>query len=137
MQQQPANVEPKEAVDARAVAVIDIGATAIRLRIAEIDAQGKIVHQLESPTRAAQLGKATFNASHIEQSSIEECVKVLQSFRRVMKEYGIERADQIRAVATSAVREADNRDAFLDRLYMATNINVEAIEGAEENRLTY
>ena len=34
-------------------------------------------------------------------------------------------------------REAENRDAFLDRIYMATHINVEAIEGAEENRLTY
>jgi exopolyphosphatase/guanosine-5'-triphosphate,3'-diphosphate pyrophosphatase len=54
-----------------------------------------------------------------------------------MAEYGVTKPENIRAVATSAVREAENRDAFLDRVYMATQINVEAIEGAEENRLTY
>ncbi|MSR64337.1 MAG: Ppx/GppA family phosphatase [Verrucomicrobiae bacterium] len=131
---QPAETQPKN--DVRPVAVIDIGATAIRLRIAEISPAG-VIRTLESLQRAVQLGKDTFTSGHIEQTSIEECVKVLQSFNRVMKEYGVTRPDQIRAVATSAVREAENRDAFLDRIYMATHINVEAIEGAEENRLTY
>jgi len=118
------------------VAVIDIGATAIRLRVAEVGPEGSI-RTLESLQRAIPLGKDTFTTGHIEPSSIEECVKVLQSFRRVMTEYGVTKPEQVRAVATSAVREAENRDAFLDRIYMATQINVEAIEGAEENRLTY
>ena len=118
------------------VAVIDIGSTAIRLRVAEIRGDSS-VHSLESLQHAVHLGKDTFTLGHIQQSTSEECVKILRSFRRIMAEYGITRADQIRAVATSAVREAENRDAFLDRMYMATQINVEAIEGAEENRLTY
>ena len=41
------------------------------------------------------------------------------------------------AVATSSVREAQNRDTFVDRVYIATNITVRAIDEAEENRLTY
>ena len=122
--------------DVRPVAVIDIGATAIRLRIAEIRKDGS-AHSLESLQHAVHLGKDTFTRGHIEPQSIEECVKILRSFRRIMAEYGITRDDQIRAVATSAVREAENRDAFLDRMYTATQINVTAIEGAEENRLTY
>jgi exopolyphosphatase/guanosine-5'-triphosphate,3'-diphosphate pyrophosphatase len=122
--------------EVRPVAVIDIGSTAIRLRIAEIRKDGT-AHSLEALQHAVHLGKDTFTLGHIQPSSIEECVKILRSFRRIMAEYGVTRDDQIRAVATSAVREAENRDAFLDRIYMATQINVSAIEGAEENRLTY
>jgi exopolyphosphatase/guanosine-5'-triphosphate,3'-diphosphate pyrophosphatase len=83
------------------------------------------------------LGKDSFTSGRIQPATIEECIEVLRDFRRVMAEYGITRADQIRAVATSAIREAENCNAVLDRLYMATQINVEAIEAPEENRLTY
>jgi exopolyphosphatase/guanosine-5'-triphosphate,3'-diphosphate pyrophosphatase len=51
-----------------------------------------------------------------------------------MDTYGVVR---YRAVATSAVREAANRDAFLDRVRLRTGIDVEVIDGTEENRLTY
>lgn len=120
----------------RPVTVIDIGASAIRMRIAEVGPNGT-VRNLESLQQAVRLGKDTFSTGHIQSATIEECIKVLLGFRSVMTEYGVTRDDQIRAVATSAVREADNRYAFVDRLYMATQINVEVIEGAEENRLTY
>lgn len=121
---------------ARPVAVIDIGATAMRLRIAELQPDGGI-RSLDQLQQAVRLGKDTFTLGYIKPSTIEECVDILQSFCRVLKEYGITQPDQIRAVATSAVREARNRDAFLDRLYMATQVNIEAIEGPVENRLTY
>ena len=51
-----------------------------------------------------------------------------------MDGYGVVR---YRAVATSAVREAANRDTFLDRVRLRTGIDVEVIDGSEENRLTY
>src|SRR5580693_7782142 len=121
---------------ARPVAVIDIGASAIRMRIAEIGPHGE-VRNLDSLQQALRLGKDTFSTGRIQASTIEDCIKVLLGFRRVMTEYGVTRDDQIRAVATSAVREAENRYAFVDRLYMSTQINVEVIEGTEENRLTY
>ena len=120
----------------RPVAVIDIGATAIRLRIAEIDPDGA-VRSLESLQHAVHLGKDTFTSGSIQRATVEQCLKILKGFRRIMEEYGVTGDDQIRAVATSAVREAENRDSFLDRIYMSTRINVEAIEGAEENSLTY
>ena len=44
-------------------------------------------------------------------------------------------ADHVRAVATSAVREASNGDSFLDRLWMASGIEVGTISGAEESRM--
>jgi len=127
---------PRITPGARPVAVIDIGASAIRMRIAEIGPNGE-VRNLDSLQQALRLGKDTFSTGRIQASTIEDCIKVLLGFRRVMAEYGVTRDDQIRAVATSAVREAENRYAFVDRLYMSTQINVEVIEGTEENRLTY
>ena len=66
--------------------------------------------------------------------AIEAALRALEGFRRIMDSYGVVR---YRAVATSAVREAANRDTFLDRVRMRTGIDVEIIDGSEENRLTY
>lgn len=118
------------------VAVIDIGAGAIRLRVAELGGDC-LVRSLDSLQHAVPLGKEVFTTGRIQPGTVEECVKILKDFRRIMAEYGIERDDQIRAVATSAMREAENRYAVLDRIYMATQLVVEVIEGAEENRLSY
>lgn len=120
----------------RVIAVIDIGATAVRMEIAEVTSDGDI-HIIESMQQAVHLGKDTFTRHTIQQATIEECVKILRGFRRVMEEYGITEPKQIRAVATSSVREAGNRDTFLDRIYIATSIAVDLIEEAEETRLTY
>ena len=120
----------------RPVAVIDLGASAIRMEVAEIDEQGH-VHSLETLQHPVNLGKDTFNAGQIEQDTIEECVSVLKGYRRVLLDYGIDRPDHIRAVATSSVREASNRQTFLNRLFIASQIRVEAIEESEVNRLTY
>ena len=90
------------------VAVIDIGATSIRMAIGEIDASGN-VRTLESLSQAVSLGKDTFSDASIRKSTIEQCVPVLRSYRQVLEQYRITRADRIRVVATSAVREARNR----------------------------
>ncbi|MDD3800465.1 MAG: Ppx/GppA phosphatase family protein [Novosphingobium sp.] len=117
-------------------AAIDIGATAIRMDLAEISSDGSI-RTIESLRQGVPLGKDTFTQGTISQATIRECVKVLKGFRQVLQEYGITDPDRIRAVATSSVREAENRDTFLDRLYVATGINVRAIDEAEESRLTF
>lgn len=118
------------------VAVIDVGATSIRMAIAEIDDVGG-VRILETLSQAVNLGRDTFTHGAIERATIEECVRVLRSYSRALKEYGITRHDQIRVVATSAVREATNRLAFVDRVYIATDMQIEPLDEAEVNRITY
>ena len=125
-----------KAKNARLAAVIDIGASAIRMEIAEISENGEL-RTLEQLRQGCLLGKDTFTKGRIQQSTIRECVEILQGFQRVMEEYGITQPEQIRAVATSSVRDAENRDTFLDRVYIGTRINVRAIDEAEESRLTY
>lgn len=135
----PAPADPRPggpAMPPRVAAVIDVGSTAVRLEVAEL-APGGAVRVLDSLQQPVHLGKDTFTKGRILQSTLEECVKILKGYRRVMQEYGVTDPNLIRAVATSAVREAANRETFLDRVYMATGINVEAIDEAEETRLTY
>src|ERR1700723_1557445 len=85
---------PHITAGARTVAVIDIGASAIRMRIAEIGPNGEI-RNLDSLQQALRLGKDTFSTGRIQASTIEDCIKVLLGFRRVMAEYGITHDDQI------------------------------------------
>jgi exopolyphosphatase / guanosine-5'-triphosphate,3'-diphosphate pyrophosphatase len=120
----------------RPAAVIDIGTSSIRMAIAEIDSAGG-VRTLETLSQAVNLGKDTFTKGSIEKSTIEKCVEILKSYRQRLREYQIARDDQIRVVATTAVREAVNRLAFIDRVYIATGIQVEPIDEAEVNRITY
>lgn len=120
----------------RPVAVIDIGATAIRMAIAEIDDTHQI-RILETVSQGVDLGKDTFTRGNIRRSTIEDCVKVLISYRRLLLEYQVTSNDQIRIVATSAVREATNRLAFIDRIYIATGLTVEPLDEAEVNRITF
>lgn len=121
---------------AKPVAVIDIGTTSIRMAIAEIDDAGR-VRILETLSQSANLGKDTFTKGSIDKATIEDCVRVLKSYRRKLAEYKISEPSQIRVVATSAVREAENRLAFLDRIYIATGLQIDPIDEAEVNRVTY
>jgi exopolyphosphatase / guanosine-5'-triphosphate,3'-diphosphate pyrophosphatase len=118
------------------VAVIDIGTAAIRMAVAEITAAGE-VRNLESLSQAVNIGRDTFTRVSIAKSTIEDCVRVLRSYRRILREYQIEAPEQIRCVATSAVREASNRLAFLDRVYIATGLHVEPLDESEVNRVAF
>lgn len=118
------------------VAVIDVGTTSIRMAIAEIDTDGN-VRTLETLSQAVSLGTDTFNQGSIQKSTIEQCVRVLKSYGEKLTEYQITEPDQLRVVATSAVREASNRLAFLDRVYIATGIQIDPLDEAEVNRITY
>jgi exopolyphosphatase/guanosine-5'-triphosphate,3'-diphosphate pyrophosphatase len=120
----------------RTAAVIDIGSAAIRMAIAQIDGRGAI-KLMESLKRPVHLGKDTFTRGLIARNTVEECVEILQGFEQVLKEYGISDPAQVRAVATSAVREASNRQAVLDRIYSATGVLVEAVDEAVVSRLNY
>ncbi len=117
---------------ARTIAAIDIGSNAVRMVVGQVLPDGKL-EVLERMQRAVRLGQDTFLAGRLSQRTMSAAVSVLRNYRRVLETY---RVGHVRAVATSAVREAGNADAFLDRVFMATNLDVEVIEPAEESRLT-
>jgi len=120
----------------RTVAVIDIGTTSIRMAIAEICSEGQ-VRTLDTLVQPVDLGREAFENRRLSRKSIERAASILRRYQRVLQEYGITSVDDVRVVATTAVREAANRLAFTDRVYIATGFNVDSIEEAEVNRITY
>ncbi len=115
------------------VAVLDMGASAIRLVVAELAGDGSI-RIAEDVSRAVLLGRDTFASSAIRARTADAALAALEGFRRVIDGYGVQ---QVRAVATSAVREARNGDAFLDRIRTRTGIAFDIINEAEESRLAF
>jgi exopolyphosphatase/guanosine-5'-triphosphate,3'-diphosphate pyrophosphatase len=122
----------------RLAAAIDVGASAIRMDIAELGGDGE-VRVLDSLYRAVSLGRETFADGRISSETTAACVQILRDFRQAAEEYagGPGASVSIRAVGTSALREAENREAFLDRVFIATGILLEPIEEPEVHRLTY
>ena len=110
---------PLRASELRPVAVLDMGATAIRMLVAELP-PGESPRILEEASRAVLLGKDAFTSGRLGSATIEATLRALEGFRRIMDGYGVVR---YRAVATSAVREAINRDTFLDRVRLRAGID--------------
>ena len=89
---------------AKTVAAIDVGANALRMVIAEVSADGRI-EVLERLQRAVRLGQDTFRRGRLGGESMRAAVHVLRDYRQLLDLYKVEK---VRAVATSAVREASN-----------------------------
>jgi len=114
------------------MAAIDIGSSAIRMDVAELRADGTL-HILDSLKRGVQLGREAFTQGNLSETTIRAACETLRDFKKVMDTYGV---SCYRAVATSAVRESGNSETFLDRLLISSGLDVEIINGPEENRLT-
>ena len=124
-------------LSAEPFAVIDIASSAIRLMIAEVDRTTGKLHLIESLQQSVSIGRDAFTNGFIDKTNIEECVKGLRHFAQVLKEYGITDAKHIRVIATTAVREAQNREAFRDRINIACGWMLEILDVADIARLTY
>jgi exopolyphosphatase/guanosine-5'-triphosphate,3'-diphosphate pyrophosphatase len=117
------------------VSVIDIGSTAVRLVILQLDDEGDY-HRLDRASRPVSLGRDVFISKTIRAESMMQVIDVLSGFSELIGNYGLGPGDAY-VVATSAVREARNRDTFVDRVQIKTGFQVRIIDGVEENHLTY
>ncbi len=115
------------------IGAIDAGSNAMRLIVGSVNEawQVKPVENVRLPVR---LGADVFTTGVIQEKTIHQAVDAFQHFRRVAESFGVVK---IRAVATSAVREAANSDTLLDRVAQASGIEVEVISGSEEARLIH
>ena len=117
------------------LAVIEIGSTGIRLVVAEIDGQGGY-KVLDRAGKQSRLGRDVFMTGMVSREAVRECMAVLVSFRELIRGYGLSPKDA-RVIATSALREAQNRDTFVDRVALQTGFRVDIVEDIEENHLMY
>ena len=117
----------------KCIAAIDMGTNSFHLIIVQVKNDGsfKIIDREREVIRLGSHKGKEF--SWISEGEIEKTLDVLKDFAKIAQFY---KAD-IRAIATSAVREAKNKDEFLDRVYEETEINVEAVDGRTEAELIY
>lgn len=113
-------------------AFIDLGTNTFHLLIVEVPS--KKIHFTTSI--ATQLGKGGINSQLITPEAIERAMKVLKDFRTEIDRFEIQ-PENIIATATSAVRNANNRMEFTDRVFNETAIKIQVISGDEEAALIY
>ena len=116
--------------DRTTLAAIDAGSNAIRVVIAELTATG--LNRIEAERVPVRLGHGAFTRGVLDNTTIDAAVVAFQRFRAAFDRHGVAR---YRAVATSAVRTADNRDVLLHRLAHEAGIELDIIDGDEEARL--
>ncbi|HSE57073.1 MAG TPA: Ppx/GppA phosphatase family protein [Nitrospiraceae bacterium] len=114
------------------LAGVDIGTLTCRLLVARVDEQGRL-QELLSDRRILRLGQGVDQTRRLASDAVARVIETLKEWRTVVGEY---RPDAVTAVATSAVRDAANRDEFLDLVKKETGFEVELISGEEEARTT-
>lgn len=117
------------------LAVIDAGSRAVRLAVAEAH-PGRPLRRLETLSAPVALGVDAAGGGRIRTTTTEAVVSILHDFAGVLQGYGLS-LGSCRAVATTAIREARNRDVFLDRVAQRTGLRIEVIEAVEEARLLH
>jgi len=111
------------------VAAIDCGTNSTRLLVS--DGSGK---PLERLMRITRLGQGVDRTRRLAPEAIERTVSVLGEYREVMDRFGVESA---RMTATSAARDAANRDQFFDAAEAVIGVRPELLTGDEEGRLSF
>ena len=110
------------------LAVIDVGSLSIRLKIFELAAKEN-PKEIESVRRFLSLGAETYQRGLISSEQILELCEILSGFVLKMKEYRISHSI---CVATSAFREARNKDFVVEQIRLKTGLSVIVLDNAQE-----
>ncbi|MDD6571089.1 MAG: exopolyphosphatase [Thermoflexaceae bacterium] len=108
-------------------AAIEVGSYEIEMKIFEIGGKNGI-REIDRIAHVVELGKNSYNEKYIGFEMIDEVCDVLYDFCKIMKSYGV---SQSRVCATSAVREAENCQTIVDRIYIRTGLKVDVLSNSE------
>ncbi|MCC6262855.1 MAG: Ppx/GppA family phosphatase [Bryobacterales bacterium] len=114
-------------------AAIDIGSNSVRMLAAEVTASGGL-RQLAEDRQVTRIGESVFANGEVSEETLNLVMSVLERMRKAVEPLEVA---GMRAVATSAVRDARNQQEFLRRAEAALGIEVEIISGQEEARLIH
>jgi exopolyphosphatase/guanosine-5'-triphosphate,3'-diphosphate pyrophosphatase len=117
-------------------AAIDIGSNAVRLLVSNVFEEGsKLTFKKQSLVRVPiRLGADAFLKNHLPEEKVNEFIHSMHAFKHLLEVY---KPDRMRALATSAFREADNGIEVVNRVFEETGIKIEIITGREEAEVVY
>ncbi|MDF3819686.1 Ppx/GppA phosphatase family protein [Leptospira sp. 96542] len=114
------------------LAAIDLGTNSFHIVIVRLRPDGTFEY-LNKEKESVRLGSGSGDYAVIQTEAMDRGIACLKRFKTLATSYNAE----IRAVATSALREADNRQEFLDRAEKEAGIQIQVVSGNEEARLIY
>lgn len=115
-------------------AVIDIGSNSTRLMLAEAARQKKGFSVLEKRLIGTRLGEGMGVSRVLSDAGMQRTLNALDNFLAIAKNV---KADEVFVFATSAVRDARNRNDFLSRCHSRLDIEVDVLSGVEEARIAF
>lgn len=117
----------------RVVAFVDLGTNSVRLLVTRVGA-GRLYTVLAQEKETVRLGEGEFGTGRLQPAAMGRAAAACRRFMEVARDLD---AEEVVAVATSATREAGNRDEFLALLQAEAGLTVRAISGEEEARLVH
>jgi exopolyphosphatase/guanosine-5'-triphosphate,3'-diphosphate pyrophosphatase len=114
------------------VAVVDIGSNSTRLLVADVGDRN--VDVLERRSQVTRLGRGVDLSGQLSEEAVEAVCGAVADYVSIYQEAG---AETVTAIATSAVRDAENGAAFVAELRERFALSARVLDGAEEARLTY
>ena len=115
------------------IAVADLGTNSTRLLVADVTAAG-LLEQLEHRTVVTRLGEGVDRSGRLADAALARVHECLADYREIADHLGAERSI---AVATSAVRDADNGEHFREEVRARHGFDIRVISGEQEARLTF
>jgi exopolyphosphatase/guanosine-5'-triphosphate,3'-diphosphate pyrophosphatase len=118
------------------LAAVDIGTNSVRLLVAEVDGVGREaeITPVDRRMRITRLGQGVDRSRRLHPDAVTRTVDVLREYRGALDELGVAR---VRATATSAARDALNRDEFFGAAAAVLGVEPELLPGEEEARLSF
>lgn len=116
-------------------AAIDIGTNTVLLLIAELDGESKEIKVIRKEYRSPRLGKGVDGDKNINKEATERVVQALKDYREILDKEYPEIKDAI-VTATSAVRDANNREEFMQAVKAETGFDIRLLSGREEAEWT-
>ena len=114
------------------IATIDIGSYSVTLTVAEV--KNRNIEILLERGYITSLGSGVKETGHLREDRVEETLRVLEEYRKEIEKLGV---DKVVAVATEALRRAENAEEFLKLVRERTGIEVKIITPQEEGELAF
>ncbi|MEI8134054.1 MAG: Ppx/GppA phosphatase family protein [bacterium] len=115
------------------LAAIDLGTNSFHLVIAETKPNGSF-RVVASEKEMVRLGESGADMKLLTDAAMERGIACLRRFKAIIS---ARKVKTVRAIATSAIREAENREIFIRRARVEVGISIDIISGVEEGRLIY
>ena len=113
---------------------IDIGTNTMLMLIGDINEPSNKINTILDIQQIPRLGKGVDENRNISDESVEKAIEILKEYKQISKEHG---SENIKATATSFLRDAINKHEFIEKVKNETGIAIEILSGDDEARWTF